>query len=65
MKAVGEPCTYDGRPRPSKFITGLHGDDPKKVYSELCEVIDDVIAHFEASGRALPAPKVRPMQDVV
>jgi predicted RNase H-like HicB family nuclease len=47
------------------LITGIHGNDPKKVYADLCEVIEDVIAHFEAEGRPLPAPKVRPMQEVV
>ena len=47
------------------LITGIHGDDPKKVYADLCEVIEDVIAHFESESRPLPAPKVRPMQEVV
>jgi hypothetical protein len=42
------------------LITGIHGDDPVKLYSELHEVID----HFEAEGRRLPAPRVRPMQEV-
>jgi predicted RNase H-like HicB family nuclease len=47
------------------LITGIHGDDPKDVYSDLCEVIEEVIAHFEAEGRPLPSPKVKPMQEVV
>src|SRR3954452_16087111 len=47
------------------LITGIHGDDPKKVYADLCKVVEDVIAHFEAEGRPLPAPRVRPMQEVV
>lgn len=47
------------------LITGIHGDDPKMVYAELCEVIDDVISNFESEGRDLPSPKVRPMQEVV
>jgi predicted RNase H-like HicB family nuclease len=47
------------------LITGIHGDDPKKVYADQCEVIEDVIAHFEAEGRSLPPPKVRPMQEVL
>ena len=25
------------------LITGIHGDDPKVLYSELCEVVDEVI----------------------
>ena len=47
------------------LITGIHGDDPKEVYAELCEVIEEVVAHFDAEGRTLPAPRVRPMQEVV
>jgi predicted RNase H-like HicB family nuclease len=47
------------------LITGIHGDDQTKVYVELCEVVEDVIAHFESEGRPLPAPNVKPMQEVV
>ncbi len=47
------------------LITGIHGDDPKEVYADLCEVIEDVIAHFESESRPLPSPKVKPMQEVV
>ena len=47
------------------LISGIHGDDPKKVYADLCEVVEEVILHFETEGRTLPTPKVKPMQDVV
>lgn len=46
------------------LITGIHGDDPVKLYRELCEVVEDVIAHFTTERRTLPAPRVRPMQEV-
>ena len=46
------------------LITGVHGDDPKQVYSDLCEVIEDVINHFVSEKRPLPTPQVRPMRDV-
>jgi hypothetical protein len=46
------------------LITGIHGDDPVQLYSELCEVVEDVINHFRAAGRPLPSPKTRPMQEV-
>ena len=46
------------------LITGIHGDDPVRLYGELCEVVEDVIRHFEAEGRILPSPRVRPMQEV-
>jgi hypothetical protein len=47
------------------LITGIHGDDPLLVYRDLCEVVEDVIAHFGTERRPLPAPRVRPMQEVV
>jgi hypothetical protein len=46
------------------LITGIHGDDPVKLYSELCEVVEEVIQHFEAEGKALPPSRTRPMQEV-
>lgn len=46
------------------LITGIHGDDPVQLYRELCETIDEVIHHFESEGRPLPAPRVRPMQEI-
>jgi hypothetical protein len=46
------------------LISGIHGDDPVRLYSELCEVIEDVLQYFEKEGRAFPHPRIRPMQDV-
>ena len=46
------------------LITGIHGDDPIKLYSELCEVIEDVIQHLESEGRTLPTPSISPMKKV-
>lgn len=47
------------------LITGIHGNDPKEVYADLCEVIEDIITHFQSEGRPLPSPKVKPMQEVI
>ncbi len=47
------------------LITGIHGDDPVHVYKDLVEVVQEVIDHFEASGRPLPVPRTRPMREVV
>ena len=58
-----EDQTYIGKC--PDLITGIHGDDPVKLYSELCEVVEDVINHFDVEGRKLPAPRTRPMQEVV
>jgi len=46
------------------MITGIHGDDPLQVYKELCEVVEDVVSHFESERHSLPAPCIRPMQKV-
>ncbi len=46
------------------LITGIHGDDPLQVYQDLCEVIDDVITHFQTEGKPLPGPQIRPMREV-
>jgi len=46
------------------IITGIHGDDPIQVYKDLCEVVEDVIRHFESENRSLPIPRVRPMLEV-
>lgn len=35
------------------LITGIHGDDPVKLYGELCEVVDDVIRHLEADEKLM------------
>ena len=58
-----EDQTYIGKC--PDLITGIHGDDPVRLYSELCEVVEDVIHHLEAEGRPLPPPRVRPMQEVM
>jgi hypothetical protein len=47
------------------LITGIHGDDPRQVYAELCDVVDEVVRHFESTQRPLPARRIRPMQEVV
>ena len=46
------------------LITGIHGDDPVQVFRELGEVVQEVIDHFQQSGRDLPRPRTRPMMEV-
>ena len=46
------------------LITGIHGEDPLALYGELCEVVQDVINHFNKDGRPLPEPRVRPMREI-
>lgn len=58
-----EDQTYIGKC--PDLMTGIHGDDPVRLYRELCDVIDEIIRHLEAEGRPLPRPRIRPMQEVV
>ena len=46
------------------LITGIHGDDPLSLYGELCEVVEDVLNHFQSEKRPFPEPLVRPMREV-
>lgn len=58
-----EDQTYIGKC--PDLITGIHGDDPVKLYGELCEVVEDVIRNFKSERRILPNPSIRPMKEVV
>jgi hypothetical protein len=57
-----EDQTYIGKC--PDLISGIHGDDPVRLYAELCETVEEVISHFHSQGRQLPEPKTRPMQEV-
>jgi hypothetical protein len=46
------------------LISGIQCGDPLKVYEELGDVVQEVIDHFQQSGRPLPAPRTRPMMEV-
>jgi len=58
-----EDQTYIGKC--PDLITGIHGTDPIKLYEELCQVLTEVITHFQDEHRILPHPSVRPMQEVL
>nr|VFJ60548.1 MAG: hypothetical protein BECKDK2373B_GA0170837_109313 [Candidatus Kentron sp. DK] len=46
-------------------ITGIHGEDPIALYGELCNVVEEVLAHLKAQGRPAPLPGIRPMRKAV
>lgn len=46
-------------------MTGIHGDDPVRLFADLCEVVEEVLEHFEKQGRPLPPVRTRPMQEVL
>jgi len=39
---------------PGLFYGGCHGDDEKKVFDELCGLVDETIALIHQDGKPLP-----------
>jgi len=37
-------------------LGGCHGDDPKAVFAELCEIVSEAVQLYEKDGRTLPPP---------
>ncbi|MBI1731877.1 MAG: type II toxin-antitoxin system HicB family antitoxin [Gammaproteobacteria bacterium] len=50
-----EDGCYVGR-CPDLMLGGVHGMNEKKVFMELCQVVDEWIRIHEMDGRPLPAP---------
>ena len=42
---------------PELFYGGCHGPDARKVFDELCDIIEENIALYEQDGKPLPPPK--------
>ena len=57
-----EDQTYIGRC--PDLITGIHGDDPVRLYAELCAVVEEVLQHFESIAKPLPSRRTRPMMEM-
>lgn len=41
---------------PNLVLGGCHGDDPKSVFAELCEIVDEAVELYLKTGRPLPPP---------
>lgn len=41
---------------PRLVLGGCHGDDPKKVFADLCEIVAEAIELYVKDGRPLPLP---------
>jgi predicted RNase H-like HicB family nuclease len=50
-----EDQCYIGR-APGLMFGGCHGDDAQKVFAELCDIVDEVVASIIKHGEALPPP---------
>lgn len=41
---------------PGLLYVGSHGTDEKKVFVELCEIVEEVIELYKKHGKRLPPP---------
>lgn len=41
---------------PGLLYGGCHGPDERAVFSELCEIVEEVIELYKKDGRPLPPP---------
>lgn len=41
---------------PGLIYGGCHGDDERAVFDELCRIVEEAIALYEADGKPLPQP---------
>ena len=39
---------------PGLFYGGCHGDNEKKVFSELCDIVEEVVALYQQDEKPLP-----------
>ncbi len=39
---------------PGLIYGGCHGEDERQVFSELCEIVEEAIALYQAENRPLP-----------
>ena len=39
---------------PGLVLGGCHGEDEREVFAELCEIVEEAIALYEADGKPLP-----------
>ena len=44
------------------LITGIHGEDPVRLYNELRDLVNEIIGDMAAAGEPLPEPATRPMR---
>jgi predicted RNase H-like HicB family nuclease len=41
---------------PGLLYGGCHGDDEKRVFEELCQIVEETIALYKKDNKPLPAP---------
>ena len=41
---------------PELFYGGCHGEDPRLVFNELCQIVEETITLYKQDGKAFPKP---------
>ncbi len=41
---------------PGLLFGGCHGDDEKRVFNELCDIVEETILSYKVDGKPLPPP---------
>jgi hypothetical protein len=41
---------------PGLMLGGCHGSDERAVFSELCNIVDEIVDVYKKEGKALPPP---------
>ena len=41
---------------PELFYGGCHGSDPRAVFDELCQIVEETMENYSRDGKALPPP---------
>ncbi|MFQ6002435.1 MAG: hypothetical protein ACE5KJ_01680 [Candidatus Zixiibacteriota bacterium] len=41
---------------PELFYGGCHGHDPRAVFDELCQIVEEMIELYKQDGKSLPPP---------
>jgi predicted RNase H-like HicB family nuclease len=44
---------------PELFYGGCHGTDPRVVFDELCQIVDETLENYARDGKPLPPPMSR------
>lgn len=44
---------------PELLYGGCHGNDPRAVFDELCQIVEEMVVLYEEDGKPLPAPLSR------
>jgi predicted RNase H-like HicB family nuclease len=41
---------------PELLLGGCHGSDAKKVFADLCRIVEEIVDLYEAEGKPIPLP---------